>query len=133
MKFFLYLFGMAGAGALGYLAEPGLRLQLTGMAPGKTAIAATANGIQALPNGATMINLANLTPEQLPQRVLLKADVKVTDTASGIAMILQKGNRVKLQLAVGKGKAEYDKREDIKKRESDREMKQAQMRATKGR
>jgi hypothetical protein len=96
MKFFLYLFGMAGAGALGYLAEPGLRLQLTGMAPGKTAIAATTNGIQALPNGATMINLANLTPEQLPQRVLLKADVKVTDTASGIAMILQKGNRVKL-------------------------------------
>ena len=44
-----------------------------------------------------------------------------------------KGNRVKVQLAVGKGKAEYDKREDIKKRESDRELKQVQMHAAKGR
>ncbi|MEY3898208.1 MAG: hypothetical protein RLZZ214_3729, partial [Verrucomicrobiota bacterium] len=96
MKFLLYFFGMAGAGALGYFAEPGLRLQLTGVAPGKTAIAANGNGIQPLPGGGTRINLANLTPDQLPQRVLIHADVKVTDPASGIVMILQKGNRVKL-------------------------------------
>ena len=43
-----------------------------------------------------MINLANLAPHQLPQLVLLKADVQVTDPASSIVMILQKGNRVKL-------------------------------------
>jgi tmRNA-binding protein len=34
---------------------------------------------------------------------------------------------VKVQLAVGKGKAEFDKRDDIKKRESDREVKRATM------
>ena len=44
-----------------------------------------------------------------------------------------KGNRVKVQLAVGKGKAEYDKRDDIKKREADRELKQVLMHAAKGR
>lgn len=39
-----------------------------------------------------------------------------------------KNRRVKVALAVGKGKAEYDKREDLKQRESDRELKQATMR-----
>jgi SsrA-binding protein len=38
-----------------------------------------------------------------------------------------KNHRVKVQLAVGKGKAEFDKRDDIKKRESDREVKRATM------
>ena len=33
-----------------------------------------------------------------------------------------KGNLVKLELGVGKGKKLYDKREDIKKRESDRNI-----------
>jgi len=36
-----------------------------------------------------------------------------------------KGNKVKVALAVGKGKAQFDKREDLKKRESDRELKRA--------
>jgi tmRNA-binding protein len=31
-------------------------------------------------------------------------------------------------LAVGKGKAQYDKREDLKQREADRELKRATMR-----
>jgi SsrA-binding protein len=39
-----------------------------------------------------------------------------------------KNNRVKVSIAVGKGKAEYDKREDLKKREADLEVKRAQMR-----
>ena len=38
-----------------------------------------------------------------------------------------KNGRVKVSLAVGKGKVEYDKREDIKQRESDRELKRAAM------
>ena len=38
-----------------------------------------------------------------------------------------KNGKVKVALAVGKGKAQYDKREDLKKRESDRELKRAQM------
>lgn len=36
-----------------------------------------------------------------------------------------KGNRVKVRLAVGRGKDFGDKREDLKKREADREMKRA--------
>jgi len=43
-----------------------------------------------------------------------------------------KNGRVKVALAAGKGKAQYDKREDLKKRESDRELKRATMRHTKG-
>src|SRR5438445_4394036 len=36
--------------------------------------------------------------------------------------------KVKVALAVGKGKAQFDKREDLKQRESDRELKRATMR-----
>jgi SsrA-binding protein len=44
-----------------------------------------------------------------------------------------KNNRVKVLLGVGKGKVEYDKREDIKKRDADRELKRATMQRFKGR
>ena len=43
-----------------------------------------------------------------------------------------KNNKVKVALAVGKGKAQFDKREDLKRRELDRELKRAVMRRTKG-
>jgi SsrA-binding protein len=36
-----------------------------------------------------------------------------------------KGDRVKLSLAVCKGKVEYDKRQDIRKREDEREIRRA--------
>jgi tmRNA-binding protein len=39
---------------------------------------------------------------------------------------------VKVALAVGKGKQEFDQREDLKKRESDRDMKRATMKWSKG-
>ena len=39
-----------------------------------------------------------------------------------------KNGKVKVALAVGKGKVEYDKREDLKQREADRELKRATMR-----
>jgi len=38
-----------------------------------------------------------------------------------------KNGRVKVLLAVGEGKAQHDKREDIKKRDAEREMKRAAM------
>lgn len=44
-----------------------------------------------------------------------------------------KNGKVKVLLAVGKGKQQFDKREDIKKRETDREMKRASAHAFKGR
>jgi SsrA-binding protein len=43
-----------------------------------------------------------------------------------------KNNRVKVAIAVGKGKVQYDKREDIKKRDSDRELKRVSMQRMKG-
>ena len=43
-----------------------------------------------------------------------------------LAFYWKKG-KVKVSLGVGKGKAQYDKREDIKRRESDRELKRATM------
>ena len=43
-----------------------------------------------------------------------------------------KNGKVKVALGVGKGKVEYDKRSDIKKRESDRELKRAAMHRFKG-
>jgi SsrA-binding protein len=43
-----------------------------------------------------------------------------------------KDGRVKVALAVGSGKVSFDKREDLKKRESDRELKRATMHRFKG-
>ena len=42
-----------------------------------------------------------------------------------------KNGKVKVALAVGKGKAQYDKREDLKQREADRELKRAAMKRLK--
>jgi len=44
-----------------------------------------------------------------------------------------KNGKVKVALAVGKGKAEFDKREDLKEREADREVQRAVMKHVKGR
>ena len=44
-----------------------------------------------------------------------------------------KNGKVKVALAAGKGKAEYDKREDLRQREADRELKRATMRRLKER
>lgn len=44
-----------------------------------------------------------------------------------------KNHRVKVSLGVGKGKVQYDKRQDVKEREADREMKREVARRTKGR
>jgi SsrA-binding protein len=43
-----------------------------------------------------------------------------------------KNGKVKVALAVGRSKAEYDKREDLKQRESDRELKRAMAQRLKG-
>jgi len=44
-----------------------------------------------------------------------------------------KNGKVKVALGVGKGKAQFDKREDIKRKDADLEMKRATMKYTKGR
>jgi SsrA-binding protein len=44
-----------------------------------------------------------------------------------------KNGKVKVALGVGKGKQQFDKREDLKKRDADRELKRATMQRFKGR
>jgi SsrA-binding protein len=80
-------------------------------------------------------NLYNHQPKAPRKLLLHKAEIR---KLSGLVAV--KGNallplsfhwkngKVKVSLAVGKGKAQYDKREDLKQRESDRELKRATMR-----
>lgn len=44
-----------------------------------------------------------------------------------------KNGKIKVQLAVGKGKGNFDKRDDLRERESEREIKRAMMHRQKGR
>ena len=79
-------------------------------------------------------NLYNHTPKAPRKLLLHKSEIR---KLYGLAMV--KGNalfpmsmywkngKVKVQIGVGKGKVDFDKREDIKKRESDRELKRATM------
>jgi SsrA-binding protein len=84
-------------------------------------------------------NLQNHQPKAPRKLLLNKAEIrKLFSLASvkGNALIplslYWKNGKVKLALAVGKGKVQVDKREDLKKRESDREMKRATMQRLKG-
>ncbi len=96
MKLFFNLFGLAAAGYLGYMMEPGLRFQLTGNQPSAIENARDKKVVLQLPGDAPQIDLSALAPEQLPQKVLINSDVKVTDAASGMTMLMPAGNRVKL-------------------------------------
>src|SRR3954447_9349256 len=85
-------------------------------------------------------NLQNHQPKA-PRRLLLhKSEIrKLFGLASvkGNALLplsfYWKNGKVKVALAVGKGKAQFDKREDLKEREADRELKRATMHRFKGR
>lgn len=79
-------------------------------------------------------NLLNHQPKAVRKLLLHKSEIrKLFGLASvkGHALFplsfYWKNGKVKVALAVGKGKAQYDKREDLKRRESDRELKRAQM------
>lgn len=84
-------------------------------------------------------NLQNHQPKAPRKLLLHKSEIrKLFDLASvkGNALVplsfYWKNGKVKVALAVGKGKVEYDKRQDLKKRESDRELKRATMQRMKG-
>jgi len=79
-------------------------------------------------------NIQNHQPKAARKLLLHKTEIrKLTSLASIKGNTLfplsfyWKKDKVKVALAVGKGKAEYDKREDIKKREADRELKRVSM------
>lgn len=84
-------------------------------------------------------NLQNHEPKAVRKLLLNKSEIrKLFSLASvkGNALVplsfYWKNGRVKVALAVGKGKAQYDKREALQRRESDRELKRATMHRFKG-
>jgi SsrA-binding protein len=84
-------------------------------------------------------NLQNHQPKAVRKLLLHKAEIrKLFELASvkGNALIplsfYWKNGRIKVVLGVGQGKAQFDKREDIKKRQADRELKRATMHRGKG-
>jgi SsrA-binding protein len=84
-------------------------------------------------------NLQNHEPKGVRKLLLHKSEIrKLFGLASvkGNALIVLscywKNGKVKVLIGVGKGKVEFDKREDIKKRDADRETKRATMHRFKG-
>ena len=84
-------------------------------------------------------NLQNHAPKAARKLLLHKSEIrKLFGLASvkGNALVplslYWKNGKVKVALAVAKGKAQFDKREDLKKREADRELKRVAMRRTRG-
>lgn len=80
-------------------------------------------------------NIQNHVPKAPRKLLLHKSEIrKIFGLAAvkGNALIplafYWKNGKVKVALAVAKGKQQFDKREDLKQRESDREMKRAAMR-----
>ena len=77
-------------------------------------------------------NIANVEPKRMRRLLLHKRQIKklIGQTAiKGLALIplkaYIKGGLVKIELALAKGKRHYDKRESLKKKETDREIARA--------
>ena len=96
MKPFLILLGVAAAGVLGYLKEPALRFQLTGISPSEQGTRPPNPLESILAPSTNQIDLVTLTASQLPDKVALKTDIKFSDSASGLSMTVAAGSRVKL-------------------------------------
>ncbi len=84
-------------------------------------------------------NIQNHQPKALRKLLLHKSEIrKLFELAAvkGNALLplsfYWKNGKVKVALGVGKGKAQFDKRDDLKKREAERELKRATMRRVKG-
>ena len=87
----------------------------------------------------TFGNIMNHEPKSARKLLLHKSEIrKLFGLASvkGNAVVplsfYWKNGKVMVLLGVGKGKVEYDKRQDIKERDSDRDLKRAMMKGLKG-
>ena len=85
-------------------------------------------------------NRQNHDPKARRKLLLHRSEIrKLTDLAAvkGHALVplsfYWKQGKVKVALAVGKGKVEYDKRQDLKEQEAERDLKRATMHRLKGR
>jgi SsrA-binding protein len=84
-------------------------------------------------------NRQNHEPKSVRKLLLHKAEIRKLFGLSSVEgntlfplSFYWKNGRVKVALAVGKGKLQFDKRDDLKKRDSDRELKRASMHRLKG-
>ncbi len=84
-------------------------------------------------------NRENHEPKSVRKLLLHKSEIRKLFGLSSVEgnaifplSFYWKDGRVKVALAVGKGKVQYDKRQDLKKRDSDRELKRATMKHFKG-
>jgi SsrA-binding protein len=84
-------------------------------------------------------NLQNHQPKAPRKLLLHKSEIRklfgyaaIKGNALLPLSIYWKNRRVKVALAVGRGKAQFDKRQDLKQRESDRELRRAVMKASRG-
>lgn len=80
-------------------------------------------------------NLQNHQPKSVRKLLLHKSEIRKLHELASIKgntlvplSLFWKNGKVKLSLGVGKGKQQFDKREDMKKRDSNLEMKRATMR-----
>src|SRR5437867_2309211 len=87
----------------------------------------------------TFGNIQNHQPKAARRLLLHKREIRklaeLTSVKGNAAFPLSfywKNNKVKVALAVGKGKVQFDKRDEIKKRDSERELKRATMHRLKG-
>lgn len=85
-------------------------------------------------------NLQNHQPKAARKLLFHRSEIRkiiglvaVKGTALFPLSFYWKNGKVKVALAVGKGKVEFDKRDDIMKREADREIKRTTMHRLKGR
>lgn len=79
-------------------------------------------------------NLQNHVPKAVRKLLLHKTEIRklfALASVKGNTLIplafYWKNGKVKVSLGVGKGKAQFDKRDDLKKRESDRELHRVRM------
>jgi len=85
-------------------------------------------------------NRQNHDPKSVRKLLLHKTEIRKLFSLSSVKgnalfplSFYWKNGKVKVALAVGKGKVEFDKRDDLRKRESDRDLKRATMHQLKGR
>jgi SsrA-binding protein len=85
-------------------------------------------------------NLLNHEPKAARKLLLHKSEIRKLQGLAAVKgnalfplAFYWKNGKVKVALGVGKGKLEFDKRDAIKRRESDRELKRATMKFSKGR
>ncbi len=84
-------------------------------------------------------NRENHLPKSVRKLLLHKSEIRklfALASVEGNAIIplslYWKNGKVKVELGVGKGKVQFDKRQDMKKRDADRELKRATMHRFKG-